>query len=161
MSPNGLRVTSLAHGAVCSVWGYWSLYDWNPSWEDDAAFKLGSDAIKNKLRAPLDRQNHPSQFVVAQPQLPSELRVFGPLGEQLRAAHKAHAPESVDQAPHRDRRATQAGRLAVLYASEGGKAKKVAKRLAACTNIRSLIASVAPMDAVSLEDHGACDACSW
>ncbi|KAH9841396.1 uncharacterized protein C8Q71DRAFT_853795 [Rhodofomes roseus] len=139
MSPNGLRVTSLAHGAhAVGAGGYWSLYDWNPSWEDDAAFKLGSDAIKNKVRAPLDRQNHPSQFVVAQPQLPSELRVFGPLGEQLRAAHKAHVPKA-----------------------EGGKAKKVAKRLAACTNIRSLIASVAPMDAVSLEDHGACDACSW
>ncbi|KAH9841061.1 uncharacterized protein C8Q71DRAFT_437043 [Rhodofomes roseus] len=75
--------------------GYWLLYDWNLTWEDDATFKLGSDTIKNKLRAvPLDRKNHPSQFVVAQPQLPSELRVFGSLGEQLRAAHEAHAPKA-------------------------------------------------------------------
>lgn len=126
--------------------GYWPLYRWDPSKEGDAAFTLDSDAIKNELRTFLDRQNHISQLVAAQPQLPAEL--VGSLGERLRAARKARAQKAYADLLT----AIDAPPLAVLYASDGGKAEKVAKRLAARAKIRGMVASVAPMDAVSLED---------
>lgn len=126
--------------------GYWPLYRWDPSKEGDAAFTLDSDAIKNELRTFLDRQNHISQLVAAQPQLPAEL--VGSLGEKLRAARKARAQKAYADLLT----AIDAPPLAVLYASDGGTAEKVAKRLAARAKIRGLVVSVAPMDAVSLED---------
>ncbi|KZT09927.1 sulfite reductase subunit beta [Laetiporus sulphureus 93-53] len=42
--------------------GHWPLYRWDPRKEGEDAFILDSDAIKNELRAFLDRQNHLSQL---------------------------------------------------------------------------------------------------
>ncbi|EPQ56382.1 sulphite reductase hemo protein beta subunit [Gloeophyllum trabeum ATCC 11539] len=126
--------------------GYWPLYRWDPSKEGEEVFKLDSDAVKNDLQAFLDRQNHISQLVRSRPELASEL--VGSLGESVKEARRRKAQKayedllgSIDAPP-----------LLVLYASDGGKAEKVAKRLAGRGKARGLSVDVKTMDSVTLED---------
>ncbi|CCM00367.1 uncharacterized protein FIBRA_02397 [Fibroporia radiculosa] len=130
--------------------GYWPLYRWNPAKDHEGSgnecFSLDSDAIKNELQRFLDRQNHLSQLVRARPRMPAEL-VSG-LGEQLKVARRARARKAYEELLT----AIDAPPLTVLYASDGGKAEKVAKRLAMRAKMRGLSASVAAMDTVKLED---------
>ncbi|EMD30586.1 hypothetical protein CERSUDRAFT_101201, partial [Gelatoporia subvermispora B] len=111
--------------------GYWPLYRWNPAQEQagQCPFTLDSDAVKNDLQCFLDRQNHLSQLVRAQPQLVAELQTYS---ELLTA---------IDAPP-----------LLVLYASDSGKAEKVAKRLAARAKMRGLSTSAAMMDSITVDD---------
>ncbi|OCH91001.1 sulfite reductase subunit beta [Obba rivulosa] len=128
--------------------GYWPLYRWNPAKEREGKepFTLDSDAIKNDLQKFLDRQNHLSQLVRSQPQLASEL--VGSLGENLKLARKQRAQQSYNDLLS----AIDAPPLLVLYASDGGKAEKVAKRLATRAKMRGLSATVATMDSMTVED---------
>ncbi|KAG6854006.1 hypothetical protein C0991_011493 [Blastosporella zonata] len=133
-----LKETKLAVDA-----GYWPLYRWDPTREEP--FSLDSDAIKNELRTFLDRQNHLSQLSLAQPQLASEL--VGSLGGRVQEARRARARAAygdlvsgMEQKP-----------LLVLYASDGGAAEKVAKRLAGRGAARGLATSIKAFDSVGLE----------
>ncbi|KAH9940933.1 sulfite reductase subunit beta [Epithele typhae] len=128
--------------------GYWPLYRWNPSKEREnkEPFSLDSDSVKNELQAFLDRQNHLSQLVRSKPELAAEL--VGSLGESLKQARKQRAAQA-----YTDLLSTiDAPPLTVLYASDGGKAEKVAKRLATRGKLRGLSTTVASLDSISLED---------
>ncbi|KAI0741545.1 sulfite reductase subunit beta [Daedaleopsis nitida] len=128
--------------------GYWPLYRWNPAKEREGkdAFTLDSDSVKNELRAFLDRQNHLSQLVRSKPELAAEL--VGSLGENLKQARKKRAAQA-----YNDLLATiDAPPLTVLYASDGGKAEKVAKRLATRGKLRGLSTTVAALDTMSIDD---------
>ena len=138
-----LKETKLAVDA-----GYWPLYRWNPTKEREGKepFTLDSDSVKNDLQQFLDRQNHLSQLTTSKPQFASEL--VSSLGETVKEARKNRAKQAysdlltnIDAPP-----------LLVLYGSDGGKAEKVAKRLANRGKLRGLSTTVSTMDSVSLDD---------
>ena len=138
-----LKETKLAVDA-----GYWPLYRWNPAKEREGKdpFALDSDSVKNDLQQFLDRQNHLSQLTTSKPQLASEL--VGSLGETVKEARKNRAKQAysdlltnVDAPP-----------LLVLYGSDGGKAEKVAKRLANRGKLRGLSTTVSTMDSIGFDD---------
>ena len=138
-----LKETKLAVDA-----GYWPLYRWNPAKEREGKdpFTLDSDSVKNDLQQFLDRQNHLSQLTTSKPQLASEL--VSSLGETVKEARKNRAKQTysdlltnIDAPP-----------LLVLYGSDGGKAEKVAKRLANRGKLRGLSTTVSTMDSASLDD---------
>jgi sulfite reductase (NADPH) hemoprotein beta-component len=124
------------------------LYRWDPSKEQDGKepFSLDSDAVKNDLRQFLDRQNHLSQLVRSKPKLAAEL--VSNLGDSVKEARRTKAQQvynellvSLDAPP-----------LLVLYASDGGAAEKVAKRLANRGKARGLTTNFATLDSVSIDN---------
>ncbi|KAJ7632282.1 hypothetical protein FB45DRAFT_912037 [Roridomyces roridus] len=127
--------------------GYWPLYRWDPSKEalGKEPFSLDSDAVKNDLQQFLDRQNHLSQLVRSKPQLASEL--VSSLGESVKEARKKKAQQSYNELLT----ALDAPPLLVLYASDGGAAEKLAKRLANRGTARGLSTTIATLDSMSLE----------
>lgn len=137
-----LKETKLAVDA-----GYWPLYRWDPSKEREGKepFSLDSDAIKNDLQAFLDRQNHLSQLTRSKPELASEL--VSSLGENVKEARKHKAQQSYNDLLT----ALDAPPLLILYASDGGAAEKVAKRLANRGKARGLSTTISTLDSVSLE----------
>ncbi|TRM65206.1 sulfite reductase subunit beta [Schizophyllum amplum] len=137
-----LKETKLAVDA-----GYWPLYRWDPS-KDVAGqepFMLDSDAIKNDLRAFLDRQNHLSQLSRPKPALAAEL-VSG-LGARVQEERRAKAKQAFSQMVA----SLDAPPLLILYASDGGNAEKVAKKLAQRAEVRGLSVTAGTMDSVPLE----------
>ncbi|KAJ4473703.1 hypothetical protein J3R30DRAFT_3510969 [Lentinula aciculospora] len=137
-----LKETKLAVDA-----GYWPLYRWDPSKElsGEEPFTLDSDAVKNDLQAFLDRQNHLSQLVRSKPQLATEL--VSSLGETVKEIRKKKALHSYnDLLTNLD-----APPLTILYASDGGNAEKVAKRLSNRAQARGLSTTLSTMDTMSLE----------
>ncbi|KAJ3755355.1 hypothetical protein EV360DRAFT_85992 [Lentinula raphanica] len=139
---NILKETKLAVDA-----GYWPLYRWDPSKEVQGKepFTLDSDAVKNDLQAFLDRQNHLSQLVRSKPQLATEL--VSSLGETVKEIRKKKALQSYnDLLTNLD-----APPLTILYASDGGNAEKVAKRLSNRAQARGLSVTLATMDSISLD----------
>lgn len=136
-----LKETKLAVDA-----GYWPLYRWDPSKErvGKETFVLDSDAIKNDLQQFLDRQNHLSQLVRSKPHLATEL--VGSLGQNLKEARKKRAQQSYNELLT----ALDAPPFLVLYASDGGSAEKMAKRLANRAKARGLATTVTTMDSMSL-----------
>jgi sulfite reductase (NADPH) hemoprotein beta-component len=137
-----LKETKLAVDA-----GYWPLYRWDPSKErvGKEPFVLDSDAVKNDLQQFLDRQNHLSQLVRSKPRLATEL--VSSLGENVKEARKKRAQQSYNELLT----ALDAPPLLVLYASDGGAAEKVAKRLANRAKARGLTTTVATMDSMPLD----------
>lgn len=128
--------------------GYWPLYRWNPSKEANGQepFTLDSDAVKRDLQAFLDRQNHLSQLVRSKPQLAAE--IVGSLGENLKEARRNKAKNAYQDLLN----AIDAPPLLILYGSDGGKAEKVARRLANRGKMRGLSTTAATMDSYSVED---------
>ncbi|EKM50421.1 uncharacterized protein PHACADRAFT_263704 [Phanerochaete carnosa HHB-10118-sp] len=138
-----LKETKLAVDA-----GYWPLYRWNPSKEAQGKepFTLDSDAVKNDLQQFLDRQNHLSQLVRSKPQLAAE--IVSSLGENVKEARRKRAQQSYAELLT----AIDAPPLLVLYASDGGKTEKVARRLATRGKMRGLSTTVQTMDSITVED---------
>ncbi|KAJ7105734.1 hypothetical protein C8R43DRAFT_1165436 [Mycena crocata] len=127
--------------------GYWPLYRWDPSKERQGKepFALDSDAVKNDLQTFLDRQNHLSQLVRSKPQMASEL--VSSLGESVKEARKKKAQQSYNDLLS----ALNAPPLLVLYASDGGAAEKLAKRLVHRGTARGLSTTITTLDSMSLE----------
>lgn len=128
--------------------GYWPLYRWNPSLEavGKEPFSLDSERIKNELQEFLDRQSHLSQLTNAQPTLAPEL--VGSLGEKLLVARKDKAKAAYEKLLS----AFDGPPLLILFASDGGAAEKMAKRLAMRAGLRGLAARCIPMDNFPLDD---------
>ncbi|KIY70783.1 hypothetical protein CYLTODRAFT_419457 [Cylindrobasidium torrendii FP15055 ss-10] len=124
--------------------GWWPLYRWNPSKEEP--FTLDGDAVKNDLKAFLDRQNHISQLVRKQPQLAAEL--VGSLGASVREARRKKAEQAYEDLLG----GLDAPSLVVLFASDGGNAEKKAKRLVGRAKARGVqVQVVAALDTVTLD----------
>ncbi|KAF7311627.1 Flavodoxin-like domain-containing protein [Mycena kentingensis (nom. inval.)] len=130
--------------------GYWPLYRWDPSKDRNGKepFSLDSDAIKNDLQQFLDRQNHLSQLVRSKPQIASEL--VSSLGESVKEARRQKAQQAYNELLS----ALDAPPLLVLFASDGGAAEKVAKRLVNRAKVRGLSVTIGTMDSMSLESLG-------
>jgi len=138
-----LKETKLAVDA-----GYWPLYRWDPSKECEGKepFSLDSDAVKNDLRQFLDRQNHLSQLTRAKPQIATEL--VNSLGENVKEARRQKAKQAYNDLLS----SLDAPPLLVLYASDGGAAEKIAKRLANRGKARGLSTTIATLDSFTLDD---------
>lgn len=130
--------------------GYWPLYRWDPSKPEP--FSLDSAAIKEELETFLDQQNHLSVLSNATPQMAREL--VGSLGDDLRAARKKRAQAAYDALLN----SLDGPPVLVLYASDGGTAEKMAKRLMQRAQTRGLAARVQTMDSVPLGELATEDA---
>ena len=127
--------------------GYWPLYRWDPVKEraGKEPFSLDSDAVKNDLQQFLDRHNHLSQLVNVKPKLATE--IVNNLGDTVKEARRKKAEQSYNDLLV----SLDAPPLSVLYASDGGSAEKIAKRLVNRSKARGLTVSLATMDSMSLE----------
>jgi sulfite reductase (NADPH) hemoprotein beta-component len=126
---------------------YWPLYRWNPLEEDTKkAFMLDSPRIKEALQSFLDKQNHLSQLVSATPQIAREITASA--GQDVVEARKRKAKEAYEKMVN----SLDGPPLLILYASDGGNAEKVAKRLASRAKTRGLATRLVVMDSFPLSD---------
>lgn len=126
---------------------YWPLYRWDPSQEDtNKAFMLDSVRIKEALQSFLDKQNHLSQLVSATPQIARE--ITSSLGQDIVEARKRKAKDAYEKMVN----SLDGPPLLILYASDGGNAEKVAKRLASRAKTRGLATRLVVMDTFPLSD---------
>ncbi|WFD30360.1 assimilatory sulfite reductase (NADPH) [Malassezia sp. CBS 17886] len=121
--------------------GYWPLYRWNPAAPtQEKAFRLDSVRIRQQLQDFLDRDNHFSMVANARPQLPYDVSVSQ--GEALRAHQQRRAQDAYASLLG----ALEGLPVLVLFASDGGAAEKVARRLGTRASMRGLGARVLAMD---------------
>lgn len=138
-----LRETKLAVDS-----GYWPLFRWDPSRADPDVFRLDGTRIREQLRAFLDRHNHLTLLANAEPQLPYD--VVASQGTALRARQQQRAREAYESMLG----ALEGAPLLVLFASDGGGAEKVARRLAARGSVRGLATRVLAMDDYPIAELG-------
>ncbi|KDN40693.1 putative sulfite reductase cys-4 [Tilletiaria anomala UBC 951] len=129
--------------------GYWPLFRWDPSAEARGAdvFRLDGARVREQLKQFLDRQNHLSYLSNAQPQLSYDLAASQ--GSGLLAAQKRKAKQAYDALLS----AMDGPPLLLLYASDGGNAEKVAKKLGVRARARGLAARVLAMDDFPVADE--------
>ncbi|KZV85700.1 putative sulfite reductase cys-4 [Exidia glandulosa HHB12029] len=128
--------------------GYWPLYRWDPTKEDRGIdpFSLDSEAVKASLQEFLDRQNHMSLLTRTKPEFATALVTN--LGDRLKEARTARADKAFDELVN----SLGGPPLLVLYASDGGAAEKIAKRLADRAKARGLPTRCATLDSTPLAD---------
>ena len=102
--------------------------------------QLDSVRIRQQLQDFLDRDNHLSLLANVRPELPYDLAASQ--GAALREKQRVKAKEAYDQLLG----SMQGPPLLVLFASDGGGAEKVARRLATRAKLRGLGARVLAMD---------------
>ncbi|KAK9358476.1 hypothetical protein V1504DRAFT_460911 [Lipomyces starkeyi] len=114
--------------------GYWPLYRWDPRPDESGLpnFQLDSQALKKELKDFLERENHLSQVARRVPVFGENLR-----NQQRKKAKDAYSKllEGLTGPP-----------LTILFASDGGNAENLAKRLQRL---------VMAMDDFPIEDLGA------
>ncbi|KAI3401399.1 hypothetical protein diail_11483 [Diaporthe ilicicola] len=128
--------------------GYWPLYRWNPKNElkGEPNFSLDSERIKKELKEFLDRDNHLTQLMAKEPK-------FAPVlsedyGTEIRAQQKRNAKDAYNKLLE----GLQGAPLTVLFASDGGNAQSVAKRLGNRGKARGLKTTVMAMEDYPVED---------
>jgi len=128
--------------------GYWPLYRWTPSADDESAptFELDSERIRQELQDFLARDNHLTTLMNRQPKLSSNLA--GSYGSEVRELQKRKAKDAYAQLLE----GLEGAPLTVLFASDNGNAEKLAKRLANRGKARGLKTMCMEMDAYPLED---------
>ncbi|KAK4864131.1 hypothetical protein LT330_010161 [Penicillium expansum] len=128
--------------------GYWPLYRWNPDNEEkgEPKFSLDSERIKRDLEEFLRRDNQLTQLMNRSPKYAPVLSES--YGTEVRALQKRNAKDSYEKlldglfgAP-----------LTILFASDGGNAQNIAKRLGNRGRARGLKTMVIAMDEFPLED---------
>ena len=138
--------------------GHWPLYRYDPTkslspaWQSagdpSEAFQLDSERIKADLRAFVDRQSHLSLLAAAEPTYAPELGLDDSYGVRVQRAHQSRALKAYERLTG----AVDGPPLLVLYASDGGTAEKVARRLVMRARARGLGARVEVLDAVEPDD---------
>jgi sulfite reductase (NADPH) hemoprotein beta-component len=123
--------------------GWWPLFRWNPSVADDKRFTLDAPQIKNALSEFLDRQSHLSQLTLATPAI--DKSVTSSAGTDLVAARKEKARRAYDALVN----SLDGPGLLVLYASDGGNAEKVAKKLVGRAKMRGVAVTIRVLDEIA------------
>lgn len=128
--------------------GYWPLYRYNPTSEEQGQenFQLDSERLRVELKEFLKRENHLSQLAAKSPRFAASLEQS--YGTELRQQQKRTAKLAFDAMLE----GLSGAPLTVLYASDGGNAEKVAKRLERRAKARNLKAKVMSMDDYPVED---------
>lgn len=124
--------------------GYWPLYRWNPNL--DEPFKLDSPRIKKNLQDFLDRENHLSLLSKRDPTFARTLEQS--YGKDVRDLQKRKAKDALSRLLD----GLSGPPLTILFASDGGNAENIAKRLARRAKGRGLKASALAMDDYPIED---------
>jgi len=128
--------------------GYWPLYRWNPKAEEkgEETFQLDSERVKNELKEFLRRDNHISQLMRRHPQFHATLSES--YGSEVRKVQKRKAKDAYESLLE----GLQGAPLTILYASDGGNAETLSKRLANRGKARGLKTMVMTMDDYPIED---------
>ncbi|KAI9883145.1 MAG: hypothetical protein M1823_005093 [Watsoniomyces obsoletus] len=128
--------------------GYWPLYRWNPSKDDqgEPSFALDSERLKGELREFLRRENHLTQLMRRNPQFSASLSES--YGSEVRQLQKRKAKDAYNKLLE----GLYGAPLTILYASDNGNAESLAKRLAARGKARGLKTMAMAMDEYPLED---------
>ncbi|KAF9889549.1 hypothetical protein FE257_007259 [Aspergillus nanangensis] len=128
--------------------GYWPLYRWNPGNEEQGEpnFSLDSDRIKRELEEFLRRDNQLTQLMNRSPKFASVLSES--YGTEVRALQKRQAKDSYEKLLE----GLFGAPLTILFASDGGNAANIAKRLGNRGRARGLKTMVIDMDDYPIED---------
>ena len=128
--------------------GYWPLYRWNPTNEEEQLpnFMLDSERIKKELEEFLRRDNQLSQLMRRHPQFSANLSES--YGSEVRTLQKRTAKSAYDKMLE----GLYGAPMTILFASDNGNAESLAKRLAIRGKARGLKTLVMAMDDFPLED---------
>ncbi|RDL32408.1 Sulphite reductase hemo protein, beta subunit [Venustampulla echinocandica] len=128
--------------------GYWPLYRWNPQNEarSEPNFSLDSERIKNELKDFLARDNHLTLLMKSHPEFSSHLSED--YGSEVRALQKRNAKDAYAQLLE----GLFGAPLTILFASDGGNAESLAKRLGNRGKARGLKTIVMAMEDYPIED---------
>ncbi|KAK9351811.1 hypothetical protein V1523DRAFT_415685 [Lipomyces doorenjongii] len=131
--------------------GYWPLYRWDPRPDESGLpnFQLDSQALKKELKNFLERENHLSQVARRVPVF--DENVAGSYGSKLRMQQRKKAKDAYSKLLE----GLTGPPLTILFASDGGTAENLAKRLQRRAKGRGLGAVVMAMDDFPVEDLGA------
>ncbi|CAK7892609.1 sulfite reductase [NADPH] subunit beta [[Candida] anglica] len=127
--------------------GYWPLYRYNSAEEqEDLVFKLDSSNLRNQLKDFLDRQNKLTLLSQKDPLLSRNLL------SDANSAIKAKQTQVADEAFSKLLSGLSGPPLTVAFASDGGNAEGVAKKINRQALGRGLKSIVLAMDDLSIED---------
>lgn len=128
--------------------GYWPLYRWDPQAEErgDETFKLDSERIKEELKEFLKRDNYMTQIMKRHPEFHASLSES--YGSEVRKVQKRKAKDAYEVLLE----GLQGAPMTVLFASDGGNAENLAKRLANRGKARGLKSMFMAMDDYPVED---------
>ncbi|KAM3424703.1 hypothetical protein BST61_g6690 [Cercospora zeina] len=130
--------------------GYWPLYRWDPKAEErgDETFKLDSERIKEELKEFLKRDNYMTQLMKRHPEFHANLSES--YGTEVRKVQMRKAKDAYEILLE----GLQGAPMTVLFASDGGNAENLAKRLANRGKARGLKTMFMAMDDYPVEDLG-------
>lgn len=127
--------------------GYWPLYRYNPTSEDEQTrFKLDSSNLRNQLKDFLDKDNKLSLLAKKDPLLSRNLTSTG--NTQTKSKQAKVADDSFSKLVH----GLSGPPLTVAFASDGGNAEAVAKKINRQATARGLKSIALAMDDLSVED---------
>lgn len=127
--------------------GYWPLYRFDSSEEDDSLrFKLDSSALRNQLKEFLDRENKLTLLAKKNPELSRNLTASANTDAKKRQA------QLEDESYKQLLQGLSGPPLTIGFASDGGNAEAVAKKINRQALARGLKSVVLSMDDVSVED---------
>ncbi|AET39928.1 sulfite reductase (NADPH) subunit beta Ecym_5152 [Eremothecium cymbalariae DBVPG len=127
--------------------GYWPLYRYNPSEQNDEdVFKLDSSIIRRQLQQFLDRENRFTMLCKKIPELAGNLEKSA--SELITIKQKRRAKEAYGQLLE----GLSGPPLNIYYASDGGNAAGLAKLLGARASARGLKSTVLSMENVVLDE---------
>ncbi|KAK9237375.1 hypothetical protein V1525DRAFT_404191 [Lipomyces kononenkoae] len=128
--------------------GYWPLYRWDPRSDESGLpnFQLDSQALKKELKDFLERENHLSQVARRVPVFGES--VAGSYGSELRRQQRNKAKDAYAKLLD----GLTGPPLTILFASDGGNAENLAKRLQRRAKARGMGAVVMAMDDFPIED---------
>ncbi|ODQ66543.1 hypothetical protein NADFUDRAFT_82332 [Nadsonia fulvescens var. elongata DSM 6958] len=142
---NALTVLQETKRAVDS--GYWPLYRFNPNDDnEDTAFRLDSSRVKRDLQDFLDRENRLTLLSRQNPVFARSLDAS--YGTEVKRAHDKQAKAAYTKLLD----GLAGAPLTILFASDGGVAEAVAKKLQFRAKARGLKAIVLAMDDYPVED---------
>jgi len=128
--------------------GYWPLYRWMPATagSSDPIFHLDSERVKKELKAFVDRENHLSHLTREKLFLtPALSHSRGSEQQSLRIQNAQEAMEKLMDG-------LSGPPVLILFASDGGNAENIAKRLSRRGKARGLKGRICAMDDFPLED---------
>ncbi|KAK6454553.1 putative sulfite reductase [nadph] beta subunit [Scheffersomyces xylosifermentans] len=127
--------------------GYWPLYRYDPSIENEAdSFKLDSSNLRKQLKAFLDRENKLTLLATKNPELSRNLTATA--NSEVKKQQQKIADESYAKLLQ----GLSGPPLTVAFASDGGNAEGIAKKVNRQALGRGLKSIVLSMDDLSIED---------
>lgn len=126
--------------------GYWPLYRYDPSKEEDESFLLDSSVIKRDLQNFLDRENRLTLLSKKYPDFSRNL--VQSASDKVAKRQENRAKQAYDQLLE----GLSGPPFHVYFASDGGNAASLAKRLSNRAAARGLKATCQSMDDINLED---------